>query len=93
MATINLFPNDTVQVDTLVDENGTSVGGKVNLEQYTTSEALAISNKSVGDLIYVTDGNEGLPTIAIWDGGFWRALTTTPAAGFNQISDAPPAGA
>ena len=27
MATINLFPNDTVQVDTLVDANGGAVGG------------------------------------------------------------------
>ena len=85
MATINLFPNDTVQVDTLVDSNGNEVGGRVNLEEYTVATAQAITGQLRGDLIYVSDGNDGGPTIAMWDGGFWRALTTT----FNGIQADP----
>ncbi len=84
MATINLFPNDTVQVDTLVDSSGNAVGGKVNLEEYTVATAPE-QGQTIGDLIYVSDGNNGQPTIALWDGSFWRALTTT----FNSISNNP----
>jgi len=39
MATINLFPNDTVQVDTLVDANGGAVGG---IPQKTYAELVAL---------------------------------------------------
>lgn len=81
MATINLFPNDTVQVDTLVDANGASVGGRVNLEQYTVATA-PTSGNSVGDLIYVTNGDNGNPAVAIWDGSNWKAINNT----FTTIS-------
>lgn len=41
MATINLFPNDTVQVDTLVDANGGTVAG---IPQKTYAELVVLIN-------------------------------------------------
>jgi len=78
MATINLFPNDTVQVDTLVDANGAAVGGRPNLDSYTVATA-PTSGNSVGDLIYVTNGNNGQPAVAVWDGSNWKAVNNTNA--------------
>ena len=47
-----------------------------NLQSYTVATAPAGAN-SVGDLIFVTNGNFGNPTIAVWDGLSWRAVSNT----------------
>jgi|TARA_B100001094_G_scaffold226133_1_gene220494 hypothetical protein len=54
MATINLFPNDTVQVDTLVDANGGAVGG-IAKKTYTEMVALldAANNAGSGSSEYL----------------------------------------
>lgn len=40
---------------------------------YTTAAALALptDDLTIGQVIYVSDGLGGLPTLAIWSGGAW----------------------
>ena len=69
MATINLFPNDTVNGSSLTDVS-------TNLKTYTVATAPASGN-SVGDLIYVSNGDNGQPAVAMWDGSNWKCVNNT----------------
>jgi hypothetical protein len=41
---------------------------------FTTVEALALSTAdlTIGQVIYVSDGLGGLPTLAVWNGSAWK---------------------
>ena len=68
MATINLFPNDTVQVDTLVDGNGAAVGG--------------ISQKTYAELVALVDAANaaggGSPEYIALDGTYMEVTSGAP---------------
>ncbi len=53
-----------------------------SLESYTVANA-PTSGNSVGDLIYVTNGNQGQPAVAVWDGSNWKSINNT----FTTISE------
>ena len=48
----------------------------------TTANAIAAANKSVGQVIYVSNGLAGAPCLAVWNGSNWisRAGTAIAAA-------------
>ena len=69
MATINLFPNDTVQVDTLVDANGGAVGG---IPQKTYAELVALV-----DAANVT--GSGSPEFIALDGTHMEVTSGAPS--------------
>jgi hypothetical protein len=48
----------------------------MSLESYTVGTA-PTSGNSAGDLIFVTDGSGGNPTVAVWDGSNWKAVSNT----------------
>ena len=52
-----------------------------SLESYTVANA-PTSGNTVGDLIYVTNGNQGQPAVAVWDGSNWKSINNT----FTTIS-------
>lgn len=47
-----------------------------NLTSYSVATA-PTSGNTVGDLIYTTDGDNGLPTIAVWNGFNWVGVSNT----------------
>lgn len=46
----------------------------VALPVYTLSEANALSSTPEGSMIYVTNGNAGAKTLAVWDGSNWKVV-------------------
>ena len=46
----------------------------VSLPVYTLTEANALSNVNDGSLIYVSNGNAGAKTLAVWDGSDWKVV-------------------
>ncbi len=68
MATINLFPNDTVQVDTLVDANGGAVGG-IPQKTYAELVALVDAANAAGD---------GSPEYIALDGTYMEVTSGAP---------------
>ena len=69
MATINLFPNDTVQVDDLVDANGGAVGG--------------IQKKTYAELVALVDAanaaGTGSPEYIALDGTYMEVTSGAPS--------------
>ena len=70
MATINLFPNDTVQVDTLVDANGGAVGG---IPQKTYAELTALVDAA-------NVAGSGSPEYIALDGTYMEVTSGAPEA-------------
>ena len=70
MATINLFPNDTVQVDTLVDANGGAVGG---IPQKTYAELVALVDAA-------NVAGPGSPEYIALDGTYMEVTSGAPEA-------------
>jgi hypothetical protein len=68
MATINLFPNDTVQVDTLVDANGGTVGG---IPQKTYAELTALVDAA-------NVAGSGSPEYIALDGTYMEVTSVAP---------------
>jgi len=69
MATINLFPNDTVQVDTLVDANGGTVGG---IPQKTYAELVALVDAA-------NAAGTGSPEFIALDGTYMQVTSGAPS--------------
>ena len=68
-------------------DNGATQGGDMSLTSYkldvnvpvalpvyTVTEANALSNVDDGSLIYVSNGNAGAKTLAVWDGSDWKVV-------------------
>ena len=57
-------------------------GQSLQLPSYTVAQASNIAAPSTGQVIYVTNGNAGLPSLAVYDGSSWKriALGTTISA-------------
>jgi len=68
-------------------DNGATQGGQVSLTSYkldvnvpvslpvyTVTEANALSNQDNGSIIYVSNGNSGAATLAVWDGANWKVV-------------------
>jgi hypothetical protein len=54
----------------------------LQLPIYTVTQANALTNKTVGQLIYVSNGNTGSPSLAVYNGSDWKvsALGSTISA-------------
>jgi len=67
---------------------GSPTNKKISVQNFfklptgTVAEVNAYSNKSAGQLAYVTDGNAGAACLAVYDGSNWKvvALGATIAA-------------
>lgn len=46
----------------------------------TTANAIAAANKSVGQVIYVSNGLAGAPCLAVWNGSNWISPAGTAIA-------------
>jgi hypothetical protein len=47
----------------------------IKLPVYTAAAAQAIATPAVGEVIYVSNGDSGLPTLAVYDGINWRRIS------------------
>jgi len=60
-----------------VDANGVAQFATVHSLQlpiYTVTQANALSNKSAGQVIYVSNGNGGAPCLAVYNGSNWQQV-------------------
>jgi len=59
-----------------------SAGKSLKLPSYTVAQASNIASPSAGQVIYVSNGNSGNPSLAVYDGTSWKriALGTTISA-------------
>ena len=57
-------------------------GKSLQLPIYTTANAIAIANPTPGQVIFTTNGNSGVPSLAVYDGFGWKrvVLGTTISA-------------
>lgn len=46
----------------------------------TTANAIAAANKSIGQVIYVSNGLAGAPCLAVWNGSNWISPAGTAIA-------------
>ena len=46
----------------------------------TTANAIPAGDKTVGQVIFVSNGLAGDPTLAVWDGSNWISAAGTPIA-------------
>ena len=46
----------------------------IQLPVYTVATANALSDKATGQIIYVSDGNTGSPTLAVYNGSNWKVV-------------------
>lgn len=49
-------------------------GQSLQLPGYNVTQALAIPSPSTGQLIYVSNGNAGAPSLAVYDGTSWKRV-------------------
>ena len=60
-----------------VDANGIAQFSTIHslqLPTYTVTEANALTNKSAGQMIYVSNGNGGSPCLAVYNGSNWQQV-------------------
>ena len=60
-----------------VDTNGIAQFSTIHslqLPTYTVTEANALTNKSAGQMIYVSNGNGGSPCLAVYNGSNWQQV-------------------
>ena len=57
-----------------VDSYNVNINLPLALGVYTLTEANALSNVNDGSLIYVSNGNAGAKTLAVWDGSDWKVV-------------------
>ena len=67
----SVFADDST---TLIDGVEGLMLGRHVLPSYTTAAANSISDKKIGEIIYVSDGDNGLPCIAVYDGLSFKRL-------------------
>jgi hypothetical protein len=76
LTTVTSITNGTGNVVS-VDANGVAQFATIHSLQlpiYTVTEANALSNKSAGQLIYVSNGNGGSPCLAVYNGSNWQQV-------------------
>ena len=74
--TVNAITNGTGNSIT-VDTNGIAQFSTIHslqLPTYTVTEANALTNKSAGQMIYVSNGNGGSPCLAVYNGSNWQQV-------------------
>jgi hypothetical protein len=49
-------------------------GQALQLPTYTTTQALAIAAPVTGQVIYVSNGDTGAPSLAVYDGSSWKRV-------------------
>jgi hypothetical protein len=47
----------------------------LQLPVYTVTQANALTNKTAGQVIYVSDGNAGSPSLAVYNGANWKVVS------------------
>jgi len=52
-----------------------SQGQSIKLPSYTVSQTANISGPTAGQVIYVSNGNAGNPSLAVYDGASWKRVT------------------
>jgi len=57
--------------DNIVDASNAH---SIQLPVYTVTEANTLLNKSVGQVIYVSNGSSGTPCLAVYDGSGWKKI-------------------
>jgi hypothetical protein len=61
-----------------VDANGIAQFSTIHslqLPTYTVTEANSLTNTSAGQMIYVSNGDSGSPTLAVYNGSTWQKVT------------------
>lgn len=61
----------------IVDANGVAQFATIQSLQlpiYTVTQANALANKATGQLIYVSNGNSGSPSLAVYNGSDWQKV-------------------
>jgi hypothetical protein len=61
----------------VVDANGVAQFASIHslqLPTYTVTQANALSNKVAGQLIYVSNGDSGSPSLAVYNGSNWQKV-------------------
>ena len=75
--TVTAITNGTGNAIT-VDTNGIAQFSTIHSLQlpiYTVTEANALTNTSAGQMIYVSNGDSGSPTLAVYNGSTWQKVT------------------
>ena len=65
---------DPKQIMSYDEANRVRVEITLNIKSYTTAEANALSDKSGGDVIYVSDGDTGDACLGVYDGSNWKVI-------------------
>lgn len=74
--TVTSLTNGTGNVIS-VDDNGVAqfaTTHSLQLPTYTVTQANALSNKAAGQLIYVSNGDSGSPSLAVYNGSNWQKV-------------------
>lgn len=77
VTTVRAITNTSGSAEVSVQDNGVvtfSTVQSLQLPSYTVVEANALANVATGQLIYVSNGDAGDPSLAVYSGGAWKRV-------------------